>query len=583
MTSKHLVVFRRVWAHLTRLRKVQFYFLFCLSALSALAEMIGLGIVFPFLGAIVAPDKIMAVPLIAQILSFLNVNSKEGMLFFLTITLIAATFVAGAIKMLLLWAAARVSIMTAGDLSVELYRRTLMQPYIKHISQNSSEIISGIGMKVNYAIQLIHQSTTLISSVIILLALTSMLILVDPIAAVISAASFGSAYLFISYLVKKKLSIHGKVLSVEGPKTIKALQEGLGGIREVLLGGTQSYYLNMFAAADKRIRIAQAGISFVNVAPRPLMESFGITFIALAAYGFTIVGEAGSNLLPILGTLAVGAQRILPTLQAIYVSWASIVSSEESVLDALKLLDQPVENLNTIDVSCPLIFGNSVRLDSVSFSYQNDQELVLKNINLQINKGEHVGIIGTTGAGKSTMLDVFMGLLRPTEGRLLVDGKPVDEGNCGKWHAMVSHVPQDVFLFDVTIAENIALGEDLEHIDFSRLQEAAVKARIADFIESQSGNYYSAVGERGVKLSGGQKQRLAIARALYKKSEILVLDEATSALDSETEREVIDGLKKFNPELTVLMVAHRVGTLSECDRVLRVEQGGVLEVNKCEL
>jgi ABC-type multidrug transport system fused ATPase/permease subunit len=576
MTNRYLSLLIRLWAHLPPRRRVQFLLSLGLSGVSAISEMIGLGIVFPFLAVMVSPEKVMAMPMVGKITSFMEIRSTEELLLALTAALVISTLVASAVKLLLLWVSARVSIMAAGDLSVELYRRTLFQPYVTRIVRNSSEIIAGVGTKVSHAMLFLHQTTTMLSSAVILSALIITLVAIDPRAALWSGVTFGTAYVLISRIVKKRLRRNGEILSSEAPRTVKALQEGLGGIRDVLLDGTQAYYCKLYADSNWKIRQAQAANSFINMAPRYLMEGLGVTFIAVLAYWLTLGGNVGQSALPVLGALALGAQRMLPTLQAIYGAWANILSSEASVSDTLALLDHPLPAEAFGPIPEPLGLRNCIRFESIDFSYQSTEEPVLKNINLTIKKGERIGIVGSTGSGKSTLLDILTGLLPPSSGRLVVDETPITEANSRAWRQSIAHVPQSIFLADASIAENIALGKAVADIDMDRVRRAAIQAQIADLIESRPDGYFAQVGERGVKLSGGQRQRIAIARALYKNASVLVLDEATSALDNSTEKEVMDALQKLDPGLTIVIVAHRVASVKGCERVVRVEAGKIV-------
>lgn len=576
MNNRYFSLLRRLWAHLSPRRRGQFVLLLGLSGISALAEMIGLGIVFPFLGVLISPEKVMAIPTISRGMAFLGLNTTNGLLVGLTALLVVATIAASAVKLLLSYTSAKISFLAAGDLNVDVFRRTLFQPYCVHISRNSSEIIAGINAKVSHAMLFIHQSITLLSSIIVLTALTVTLININLFATLSSLLCFGMAYLLISRLVKQRLRRNGKILSVEVPRTFKTLQEGLGGIRDVLLDRSQEYYCDIYAGSDRKIRRAQAANSFVNTSPRYLMEGFGITFIVILASWLTLKNDVGQDVLPVLGALALGAQRMLPALQAIYGAWANIVSSEASVLDAINLLDQPLPPEVLAPSTAPIQFSHAIELKAVDFSYHGGGTLVLQGVNLTIRKGDRIGIVGSTGSGKSTLLDILMGLLEPTHGCLSVDGKVISGENCFAWRQNIAHVPQSIFLADGTVAENIALGTPAEKINLDRVKEAARQARISDVVEARTEGYGTCVGERGVKLSGGQRQRIAVARALYKQATVLVLDEATSALDTTTEAEVMDAVRDLNPMLTIIMVAHRLTTVRNCDRIIRVEGGKIV-------
>jgi ATP-binding cassette subfamily B protein len=280
--------------------------------------------------------------------------------------------------------------------------------------------------------------------------------------------------------------------------------------------------------------------------------------------------------LPVLGTLALGAQRLLPTLQQSYISWAGIVGSNASLTDVLAMLDQPLPPDALSPAPPPLPFRDAVRFIGVRFRYGSEGSWVLNGLDFTIRKGSRIGIVGTTGSGKSTALDLLMGLLTPTEGTILVDGQVITGTRVRAWQRTIAHVPQSIFLADTTLAENIAFGVPLEAIDLARVKQAACQAQVADFVESRAEGYGTLIGERGVRLSGGQRQRVGIARALYKEASVLVFDEATSALDNATERSVMDAIEGLHRDLTIVLIAHRLTTVRRCDTILELEEGRVV-------
>jgi ABC-type multidrug transport system fused ATPase/permease subunit len=302
----------------------------------------------------------------------------------------------------------------------------------------------------------------------------------------------------------------------------------------------------------------------------------GITLIAALAYGLSNQSGGIAIALPTLGALALGTQRLLPALQQAYNAWSGIVGNQASLVDTIELLDQPLpaEALRTDIV--PLHFQDFMCFNNVRFRYSSEGPWVLDGLNLTIPKGARVGFVGSTGSGKSTTLDLLMGLLYPAEGEFLVDGQPVGEKNARAWQQTIAHVPQSIFLADSTIAENIGFGVPLESIDMERVRQAAGRAQIADFIEKQPEGYNAFVGERGICLSGGQRQRIGIARALYKQASVLVFDEATSALDNATEQSVMKALEGLSSNLTILLIAHRLTTVQSCDIIVELEHGKVV-------
>jgi ATP-binding cassette subfamily B protein len=299
-----------------------------------------------------------------------------------------------------------------------------------------------------------------------------------------------------------------------------------------------------------------------------------MVLIALLAYYLTATRGGVAGAIPVLGALALGAQRLMPLMQQTYQGWVFVTSHRQVLMDVVSLLQQPVPNETQVHVS-PLPFEREIRLEQVSFRYQPDLPLVLQGIDIAIPLGARVGFAGTTGSGKSTLIDLLMGLLQPSTGQIRVDGTPLTGTMRLAWQRNIAHVPQAIFLADESFAENIAFGVPAKDIDLARVRRAAQQAQIADFIESSTKGYASMVGERGVRLSGGQRQRIGIARALYKQAKVLVFDEATSALDSDTEASVMQAIEGLGREFTIVLIAHRLTTLQGCDIIYRLDKGRV--------
>ena len=345
---------------------------------------------------------------------------------------------------------------------------------------------------------------------------------------------------------------------------------------DVLLEGMQEVYSGIYSRADHALRRAGSSSGFIAGSPRYAMESLGLVLIALLAYGLSRRGGGAATALPLLGTLALGAQRLLPALQQAYGAWASIAGNRTSLAQVTQLLDQPLPPEASLPAPAPLPLRHSARFDAVRFRYSADGPWVIDGLNLTIERGRRVGVVGSTGSGKSTALDLLMGLLTPTEGEVLVDGAPITGSRIRAWQRTIAHVPQSIYLCDGTVAENIAFGVPPEAVDLERVRSAAHQAQIADFVESRPQGYHALVGERGIRLSGGQRQRIGIARALYKQASVLVFDEATSALDNATERSVMDAIDALNRDLTMVLIAHRLSTVQSCDIIIELEQGRVV-------
>ncbi len=567
----------RLWHHVGRSRRRQFLMLLVLILLSAVAEIVSLGAVLPFIGVLSAPDRLFQHEVVGGLARSWGIETAEGLVLPMTVAFAAAALAAGAMRILVSWLSTRLTFATGADLSIEVYRRTLYQPYHVHAARSSSEMISGITGKIgSTALGVILPTLTLISSTVLMVTIVLALIVIDPLVATVAAAGFGVCYGLITWLARQRLHRNSHVIASEQTQVVKALQEGLGGIRDVLLDGTQPVYCEVYRRADKRWRLAQGENVFIGQSPRFAMEALGMVLIAVLALALSRQQGGITAALPVLGALALGAQRLLPVMQQGYAAWTSIGGSRASFADTIELLDQPLPTRLQEPAAEPMPFHDSIRLEEVRFRYTQDGPWVLDGIDVVVPKGARLGFVGSTGSGKSTLMDVLMGLLSPVEGRLLVDGEPVSGESVRAWQQSIAHVPQSIFLADTSLAENIALGVRRKDIDMGRVRAAARQAQIADFIESGADGYEALVGERGVRLSGGQRQRIGIARALYKQASVLVLDEATSALDNATEQSVIDAIEGLDRELTILLIAHRLTTVRHCDSIVELEHGKVV-------
>lgn len=542
--------------------------------LASLAEIMSIGAVLPFLAVLTAPAHVFGLPAAQPILHFLELTAPDQLLLPLTLAFGVAVLISGGIRILLTWVSIRLAFATGADLSINIYRRTLYQPYAVHVARNSSEVITGIITKVSGVIYgIITPALTLISSAIMLIAILALLFSVEPFISLTAFTGFGAIYVIIIQFTKAQKLLNGQRIAKESTQVVKALQEGLGGIRDVLLDGSQSAYCQAYRSADTPLRRAQGDNQFVAQSPRYVVEALGMALIAGLAYFLTQQPDGISKAIPVLGALAIGAQRLLPLMQNSYVAWSSIQGAQATFSDTLDLLDQPLPEYADQPLPAPIPFQKSIRLNQLSFRYSPQTQWVLENLNLVIAKGSRIGLIGETGCGKSTLLDLVMGLLSPTSGSLEIDGLAITEKNHRSWQAHIAHVPQTIFLTDSTLEENIAFGVPKNLIDHERVRQAAQQAQIAEAIETWPKKYETHIGERGIRLSGGQRQRIGIARALYKQADVIVFDEATSALDNETEQAVMQAIEGLSTDLTILIIAHRLTTLKNCTQIIEIGDG----------
>ena len=571
---------RRLWFYISARRKSQFKLLTVLMILASFAEIVSIGAILPFLGILLEPEQVFLHPISQPFIEFFNYSEPDDLLLPVTIMFGSAAIFAGIVRLLALWASTRLSFATGADISVSVYQRTLYQPYSVHIARNSSEVIASITSKVNTSIfGVISPLLIFVSSSVMLVIILIGLIIVNPYIAIGIFSGFGLLYFAIIQLVRKKLYIGGERIALESTRVVKALQEGLGGIRDVLIDGAQSTYCKIYKNADLPLRRAQGTNQFISQSPRYGVEAIGLVLIAVFIYIYTKQGGDISKEIPILGLIALGAQRLLPVLQQGYGAWSEIKGNRGSLKDVLDLLDQPLpDDINELVVQ-PLEYCRSITLDNISFDYSESGAKVLQSINLEILKGEWVGFIGSTGSGKSTMLDIVMGLLQPTNGSLKIDDVKITKHNQKSWQLHIAHVPQFIFLADTTIAENIAFGIPKDSIDYQRVWRAAEQAQIIDFVTTLPEEFETHVGERGIKFSGGQRQRIGIARALYKQADVIIFDEATSALDNATERAIIETINNMSGDLTILMIAHRLTTLKNCTKIVELSNGFIERID----
>ena len=566
----------RLWKHINPQRRLQLAALFFLMVLATFAEIISIGAVIPFLGVLTSPEKVYLHPFAKPFVQFLIIEEPRQLLLPLTILFSIAAIFSGVMRLVLLYAQTRLSHAIGADFSINIYRRTLYQPYAIHVNRNSSEVIAGISGKANNIVgsQLLPV-LTICSSILMLVTILIALIAIDPIVAVGSIVGFGSIYAIVILIAKNRLAHDSERINRESNQVIKALQEGLGGIRDILIDGTQAAYCNIYRSADLPLRRAVANVQIISGSPRYVIEALGIMLFAVLAFFLAERSEGISSAIPVLGALALGAQRLLPVLQQAYSSWIAMRGGHASLRDAMDLLDQPLPSYANSPAPIPIKFQKNIVLDSLAFRYSEQTPWVLKGVSLTIQKGSRVGFIGSTGSGKSTLLDIVMGLLAPSEGSMSIDGVTIAQNNHRMWQTHIAHVPQAIFLADTTIGENIAFGVPAKQIDFDRMRQAAQKAQIAETIEGWDKKYDTLVGERGVRLSGGQRQRIGIARALYKQADVIVFDEATSALDGETESAVMQAIEGLSNDLTLIIVAHRLTTLKNCNSVVELAEGKI--------
>ena len=550
-------------------RKIQFIYLIILTIITSLAEMMSIGAAFPFIKIITEPDKIFSDNFYLNILEFLNITTEKELIIFGSCTFAVLAFIAGFIRVLLTYINLRLATAVSSDIYFIVYSKILYQPYTYHISKNSNEILSVITNKVQNVTGVFTNCISIFTSLIIFFSIIFILFIINWLSTTYAIIFFFLSYFLIFRFSKAKLSKNSRLITKQQDLVVKATNEGLGGIRDIIIDKTQKHFIDIYSSAVFKVQKAFAQNNFISQSPRFILEAVALVFVSIIIILLTRHKINGVyDILPVLGSMAFGAQRILPLTNQIYQAHTANRGIVYSLLDVIEILEKKNE-LCLVYENKILSFNKSISAKNIKFSYKNKNIHVFKNLSFEISKGAKVAITGPSGCGKSTLLDLIMGLLDPTEGEILVDNISIKDCK-NQWQQKIAHVPQFIYLADTTIAENIAFGISKGQIDLKKVKSAAKMAQINDFIESKELGYEEIVGERGIKLSGGQRQRLGIARALYKEAELLILDEATSALDYATEDSLMKVIDSLDKKITVIIISHRISFLKNCTYFIRL-------------
>ncbi len=550
-----------------------------LMVAGALAEVFTLGAIVPFLGLLASPEFVEKASWLANALDTVAGWIGGTRLLAASVLFAVIAFGSGALRLVLTWSSNKLTFAIGADLGAQVFSKVLRQPYAYHLGRNSAQTLSAVEKVAHLTMGALAPLMMLVVAAVMACSILAAMLWVDAAVATVAGVVIGGLYVAISLWAKRRLKANSQTIARAGIVRFQHLQEGIGAIRDITLEHNQDMYVTQFSRVDRAMRTAQSQNVTLGGAPKYVVESVAIILIiGLANWLVRVPGDM-VEALPVLGALGLGGQRLLPYVQTIYSGYASYRGTLATVQETLELLNLP-EPPDRRELTAGGVSGAAVRsiaLQDVQFTYGAGKKLVLKGVNLSIHAGERVGFVGVTGGGKSTLLDICMGLLLPTAGKVVVNGEALSEASLPQWHRRIAHVPQAIFLCDKTIAENVALGVRAADVDQERLMRALEAAQLDDYIRQLPQGLQTSVGERGVQLSGGQRQRIGIARALYKKADVLVLDEATSALDSETEAKVMDAIYRLNPNLIILMIAHRVSTLARCNKIYRLRDGLAFE------
>jgi ABC-type multidrug transport system fused ATPase/permease subunit len=555
--------------------------LFVMMAISALVETFTISAMFPFLAVVADPSIVERNDLLSRVYDGLGFTDVGAFLAFGGTAVFLLVVVGLAFATVTHYAIYRFSSMRAASIGRRLLDAYLRQPYAWFLGQHSAEVGASVLGEVNETVQrCMLPAMKLVSQATVAVLLIGLLVAAEPVAAVVAALLIGGVYALIYGAARKRLARMGRMKELANAEKYKVTGEAMGGFKEVKLMGLEAAFLDRFERPARRAAQASAAVAVMSDLPRNALRA-----ITLGAILFFVVvmllrrdGDL-STLIPILGLYAFAGLRLLPALQQVYASLASMRYSRP-VLDklhahmtgAFATLPPPPKP----DSAAPLPLRDRLELRDVRYAYPSAERGALDGLSLVIPARSTIGIVGGTGAGKTTTVDVILGLLRPQSGTVTVDGEEVTAARLRGWQNSIGYVPQHIFLIDDTVAANIAFGVAPGAIDMAAVERAARIAELHDFVMRElPRGYATKLGERGIRLSGGQRQRVGIARALYRDPEVLVLDEATSALDNLTERAVMDAVRNLSGAKTIIMIAHRLSTVRDCDRIFLLEGGRV--------
>ena len=577
-----LKIYRMLLEMFTSRERRLFLAMLAVMVFSGLIETVGVAAILPFLAILSDPEIIRTNAWLAWGYETLGFTSDRGYLIFIGLAVFGVVVLSLAIKTFTLYAMMRFSFMRAASMSTRLLGGYLHQPYAWFLNRNSADLGKSLLSEIDrLSMTVIAPAMRLLASAVVVVFLIGLVILVNPMIAVSTAGFVFGIYGLIYLGLRKFIAERGKERMIANGQRFQIAQEALGGAKEVKLLGLESAYVERFRKPARSMARALSSDTVVGESPRYILE--GIAFGGMLLLILVLlISDQGSleQLLPVLGVYAFAGLRLIPALQQVFRTSSGLrfsYPSLESLHRDLMEVEQNVPDRPKGPPPPPLDLGTGIELDDVHYAYPNAERAALNGLSLTIPVNSTLGIVGGTGAGKTTAVDVILGLLLPEKGALLVDGTPITRENRRAWQRTIGYVPQQIFLTDESVRGNIAFGVSDGEIDAAAVERAARIAELHDFVVNElPKGYDTIVGERGVRLSGGQRQRIGIARALYHDPDVLILDEATSALDNLTERAVMDAVHNLGHAKTIIMIAHRLTTVKDCDTIVMLEGGRMI-------
>jgi len=559
--------------------KFQISLLLIGSIIMAFFEVVGVASILPFMSMVLDPDQISSNQILSFLFNFFKFDNVETFLFYSGVAVLVLLAFSNFFSAFMYWAITYFSKMQGHIISMRLLKHYLSNNYLFFIERNSSDLGKNILSEIDRVVKgVVLQALQAISKAILTIVVFTFLIYINPFIAIISVLSIGGAY-FIFYIISRSyLSTIGEKQSIALFHRYRTVDEAMMGIKDIKLKSLERNFIGRFRQPSiDNARFSAQGL-VIAILPRYLLETvaFGgiISIILILLSNDVLISE----IIPVLSLYAVAGYRLLPAVQNIYSAQSMIKYNRPAlmiIINDLKEIETEEKNELSNEVDQMIKFDRKITVNDIFFKYPKSKKNVIDGISLSILKNTSIGFAGSTGSGKTTLIDVILGLLDPKKGNIIVDETIINNQNLLSWQNKISYVPQTIFLIDESISSNIAFGIKREEIDHDKVAKAAQLANLDRFVEDLPEKYDTLVGENGVKLSGGQRQRIGIARALYNEPEVLVLDEATSALDGITENYVMEAIESLSNKLTLIIVAHRITTIENCDMIYFLEEGKI--------
>jgi ATP-binding cassette subfamily B protein len=572
--SSFFEIIFRIFSAISAKNKIRYIFLIGFILLTSFFELLSIGAVIPFLAALSDAESLFLSEKLSSLWLYLGIKSADELPFILSISFGCLALVASAARILMVYLSSLVNRSIIVEFGHLIFQSLIYKPFRDHYKENSSNIIGIVTSKVSLLSGAISALTSMFSGTLIMLIVILFLLFLEPELILILILIFLFTYVVIIRVFNKILSTNSIIAADNTSDLIQIVRETIDGIREVILNQSHEFFIESYDSKNYKLRTAQAKNSVIAIFPRFLIEGVGIFCISIFAY-YSIQANGSINaVLPTMAVIVMATQRLLPLGQQVYNGWAFVNGSNQSIIDTLNSINADLVNDDAPTPNNEISFNHKIAFENVSFSYDQENSQLFSNLNFQIPKGSSVGIYGQTGSGKSTFTDLIMGFLSPSSGKIKIDELELDNSLAKAWQTKISHVPQKIFIKDSDIGSNIAMSSQLDTHAIADLEDAANQAQLNSFIDSLPEGFSSMVGEGGSSLSGGQIQRIGIARALYKKSQVIVMDEPTSSLDSQIEEKIIKTIYSLPKDITLFIVSHNLAVIDECDIKINLDNKG---------